>query len=75
MRPLEAINLIRNLLEVDAQLIDVGHTGRSMAIDDRGMRFMAEVNIDQLAAPPRDHVNAKRSGDAEAVQAINDADV
>ncbi len=65
-RPLEAINLIRNLLKVDAQLIPMSELPVDlMAIDDRGSEIYGEVNIDQLATRRRrDHVNAKRSGDA-----------
>lgn len=42
VRPLEAINLIRNLLKVDAHLIPMSeHPVDLMAIDDQGMKFTA----------------------------------
>ncbi len=77
VRPLEAINLIRNLLKVDAQLIPMSELPVDlMAIDDQGHEIYGEVNIDQLATPPQEimltpNVPATR----EAVQAINDADL
>ena len=60
VRPLEAINLIRNLL----------------AIDDQGHEVYGEVNIDQLTTPIQEllltpNVPATR----EAVHAINEADL
>ncbi|MGK7489863.1 2-phospho-L-lactate transferase CofD family protein, partial [Salmonella enterica] len=71
------INLIRNLLKVDAQLIPMSELPVDlMAIDDQGHEIYGEVNIDQLATPPQEimltpNVPATR----EAVQAINDADL
>lgn len=55
VRPSEAINLIRNLLKVDAfpilmseQPVDL------MAIDAEGHEVYGEVNIDQLLLPPKE---------------------
>ena len=77
VRPLEAINLIRNLLKVDAHLIPMSeHPVDLMAIDDQGHEVYGEVNIDQLTTPIQEllltpNVPATR----EAVHAINEADL
>ncbi|HFZ8993629.1 TPA: uridine diphosphate-N-acetylglucosamine-binding protein YvcK [Citrobacter freundii] len=77
VRPLEAINLIRNLLKVDALLIPMSERPVDlMAIDDEGNEVYGEVNIDQLPRPPQElmlspNVPATR----EAVQAISEADL
>lgn len=53
VRPLEAINLIRNLLKVDAFLIPMSeHPVDLMARDHQGDEIYGEVNIDLLALPP-----------------------
>ncbi|MEQ9859691.1 uridine diphosphate-N-acetylglucosamine-binding protein YvcK [Pectobacterium cacticida] len=55
VRPLEAINLIRNLLKVDALLIPMSeHPVDLMAIDEQGNPVYGEVEIDQLAVLPQD---------------------
>ena len=55
VRPLEAINLIRNLLKVDAFLIPMSEQPVDlMAIDHEGHEGYGEVNIDQLASVPRE---------------------
>ncbi|WP_367670826.1 2-phospho-L-lactate transferase CofD family protein, partial [Klebsiella quasipneumoniae] len=47
VRPLEAINLIRNMLKVDAQLIPMSESPVDlMAIDDMGNEVYGEVNVD-----------------------------
>lgn len=77
VRPLEAINLIRNLLKVDTHLIPMSeHPVDLMAIDDQGHEVYGEVNIDQLTTPIQEllltpNVPATR----EAVHAINEADL
>ena len=77
VRPLEAINLIRNLLKVDAHLIPMSeHPVDLMAIDDQGHEVYGEVNIDQLTVPIQEllltpNVPATR----EAVHAISEADL
>ncbi|MEK8642175.1 uridine diphosphate-N-acetylglucosamine-binding protein YvcK [Escherichia coli] len=77
VRPLEAINLIRNLLQVDTHLIPMSeHPVDLMAIDDQGHEVYGEVNIDQLTTPIQEllltpNVPATR----EAVHAINEADL
>ncbi|WP_038904728.1 gluconeogenesis factor YvcK family protein [Dickeya zeae] len=55
VRPLEAINLIRNLLNVDALLIPMSEQPVDlMAIDTQGNPVYGEVAVDQLAALPQD---------------------
>ncbi|MBX9446421.1 uridine diphosphate-N-acetylglucosamine-binding protein YvcK [Dickeya chrysanthemi] len=55
VRPLEAINLIRNLLKVDALLIPMSEQPVDlMAIDTQGNPVYGEVAVDQLAALPQD---------------------
>jgi uncharacterized cofD-like protein len=77
VRPLEAINLIRNLLKVDAFLIPMSEQPVDlMAIDTEGHEIYGEVNIDQLILPPKElmtypSVPATR----EAVEAISEADL
>ncbi|MFY9997582.1 MAG: uridine diphosphate-N-acetylglucosamine-binding protein YvcK [Leclercia sp.] len=77
VRPLEAINLIRNLLKVDAFLIPMSeHPVDLMAIDINDHEVYGEVNIDQLVVPPKElmlypSVPATR----EAVEAISEADL
>ncbi|WP_416776160.1 gluconeogenesis factor YvcK family protein [Xenorhabdus budapestensis] len=77
VRPLEAINLIRNLLKVNAHLIPMSEQSVDlMAVDDQGNTVYGEVNIDQLNCVPRElmlypHVNATK----EALEAIEQADL
>ena len=77
VRPLEAINLIRNLLKVDAFLIPMSEQPVDlMAIDAEDNAVYGEVSIDQLAQAPKTlmlypRVHATR----EAIQAIGEADL
>ncbi len=77
IRPIEAINLVRSLLKVDAWLIPMSeHPVDLLAIDHEGHPVYGEVNIDQLAHMPKDlllspHVHATK----EAIEAIGQADV
>ncbi|MDC9604688.1 uridine diphosphate-N-acetylglucosamine-binding protein YvcK [Xenorhabdus griffiniae] len=77
VRPLEAINLLRNLLKVNAQLIPMSEQSVDlMAVDDQGNTVYGEVNIDQLNCVPQElllypHVNATK----EALDAIEQADL
>ncbi|NIF32685.1 uridine diphosphate-N-acetylglucosamine-binding protein YvcK [Enterobacter sp. Cy-643] len=77
VRPLEAINLIRNLLKVDAQLIPMSeHPVDLMATDDQGNAVYGEVSIDQLLNPPQDlTVYPKVPATREALEAIAEADL
>lgn len=77
VRPLEAINIIRNLLKVDAFLIPMSEQPVDlMATDNEGHLVYGEVNIDLLESPVQElmlfpKVHATR----EAIQAIAEADL
>ncbi|WP_368541546.1 uridine diphosphate-N-acetylglucosamine-binding protein YvcK [Enterobacter soli] len=77
VRPLEAINLIRNLLKVDAFLIPMSeHPVDLMAIDVEGHEVYGEVNIDQLTQPPKElMIYPSVPATREAVDAISEADL
>jgi uncharacterized cofD-like protein len=77
VRPLEAINLIRNLLKVDAFLIPMSeHPVDLMAIDVEGHEVYGEVNIDQLTLPPKELMTYPAvPATREAVDAIGEADL
>lgn len=77
VRPLEAINLIRNLLKVDAFLIPMSeHPVDLMATDADGHFIYGEVDIDQLSSPPQElSLYPKAHATREAVQAISEADL
>jgi uncharacterized cofD-like protein len=77
VRPLEAINLIRNLLKVDAFLIPMSEQPVDlMATDADGHFIYGEVNIDQLSSPPQElSLYPKAHATREAVQAISEADL
>ncbi|MCE9992344.1 uridine diphosphate-N-acetylglucosamine-binding protein YvcK [Enterobacter asburiae] len=77
VRPLEAINLIRNLLKVDAFLIPMSeHPVDLMAIDTEGHEVYGEVNIDQLTLPPKElMIYPSVPATREAIDAISEADV
>ena len=77
VRPLEAINLIRNLLKVDAFLIPMSEQPVDlMATDADGNFIYGEVNIDKLSSPPQElSLFPKAHATREAVQAIAEADL
>lgn len=77
VRPLEAINLIRSLLKVDAFLIPMSEQPLNlMATDADGNTVYGEVNIDGLARPPAEvTLYPKAQATREAVQAISEADL
>jgi uncharacterized cofD-like protein len=77
VRPLEAINLIRNLLKVDAFLIPMSeYPVDLMATDDQGNAIYGEENIDNLAEPPQDlMLYPKAPATREALDAIAEADL
>lgn len=61
VRPLEAINLIRNLLKVDAFLIPMSEQPVDlMALDHEGHEVYGEVNIDQLDNVPQELMLTRR---------------
>ena len=77
VRPLEAINLIRNLLKVDAFLIPMSEQPVDlMAIDHEGHEVYGEVNIDQLPGVPKElMLTPPVPATREAVEAIAEADL
>ncbi|WKV51471.1 gluconeogenesis factor YvcK family protein [Dickeya fangzhongdai] len=77
VRPLEAINLIRNLLKVDALLIPMSEQPVDlMAIDAQGNPVYGEVAVDQLAALPQDlMLYPAAPATQEALTAIAEADL
>lgn len=77
VRPLEAINLIRNLLKVDAFLIPMSEQPVDlMAIDTDGNAVYGEVSIDLLTQPPKElMLYPKVQATREAIQAISEADL
>jgi len=77
VRPLEAINLIRNLLKVDAFLIPMSEQPVDlMAIDADGHEIYGEVNIDQLALPPKElMIYPSVPATREAIEAVGEADL
>lgn len=55
VRPFEAINLIRNLLKVDAFLIPMSEQPVDLvAVDSEGNQIYGETEIDQMQLPPQE---------------------
>ncbi|AYH47762.1 MULTISPECIES: uridine diphosphate-N-acetylglucosamine-binding protein YvcK [Dickeya] len=77
VRPLEAINLIRNLLKVDALLIPMSEQPVDLlAIDAQGNPVYGEVAVDQLATLPQDlMLYPAAPATREALTAITEADL
>lgn len=77
VRPLEAINLIRNMLKVDAQLIPMSESPVDlMAIDEMGNEVYGEVNVDALHEIPQElRLYPTVKATKEALQAIHQADL
>ncbi|MEQ5183013.1 MULTISPECIES: gluconeogenesis factor YvcK family protein [Providencia] len=77
VRPLEAINLIRNMLKVDAQLIPMSESPVDlMAIDDMGNEVYGEVNVDALQELPQElRLYPPVKATTEALDAIHRADL
>jgi uncharacterized cofD-like protein len=77
VRPLEAINLIRNMLKVDALLIPMSEQPVDLvATDSDGHMIYGETEIDTLVQPPQDlmlHPNVAPT--REALEAIAEADL
>ncbi|QKJ86457.1 uridine diphosphate-N-acetylglucosamine-binding protein YvcK [Paramixta manurensis] len=77
VRPLEAINLIRNLLKVDAFLIPMSEQPVDLvAMDTEGHLIYGETDIDAMKQPPQElmlHPNV--SPTREALDAIAEADL
>ncbi|MTH47703.1 uridine diphosphate-N-acetylglucosamine-binding protein YvcK [Intestinirhabdus alba] len=77
VRPLEAINLIRSMLKVEAHLIPMSEQPVDLlAIDEQGHEIFGEVNIDRLTAPPQQLLlSPPVPATREAVQAVGEADL
>lgn len=77
VRPLEAINLVRSLLKVDATLILMSEQPVDLvAYDHEGNHVYGEVNVDQLINMPRElMLSAQVTGTREALEVIAQADV
>lgn len=77
VRPLEAINLIRNLLKVDAFLIPMSEQPVDLvAQDEEGNMVYGETAIDAMKQPPQElmlHPNVTPT--REALEAVADADL
>lgn len=77
IRPLEAINLIRNMLKVKANLIPMSEQPVDlMAIDSEGNEIYGEVNVDLLKEIPEElRLSPLVKATQEAVDAINGAEL
>ncbi|EMI5491902.1 uridine diphosphate-N-acetylglucosamine-binding protein YvcK [Providencia stuartii] len=77
VRPLEAINLIRNMLKVEAKLIPMSESPVDlMAIDDMGNEVYGEVNVDALVELPQElRLYPRVKATAEAIEAIHQSDL
>lgn len=77
VRPLEAINIIRNLLKVDAFLIPMSEQPVDLvAMDAEGNMVYGETAIDEMKQPPQElmlHPNVQPT--REALLAIAEADL
>lgn len=77
VRPLEAINLIRSLLKVDAYLIPMAESATDLAAITHNDQFVhGEVNIDKLEQmPQRLMLQPQVECTKEAIDALEDADL
>lgn len=77
VRPLEAINLIRNLLKVDAFLIPMSEQPVDLVARDLdGQLIYGETEIDLMERPPEElMLSPPVSATREAVEAIGQADL
>lgn len=77
VRPLEAINLIRNLLKISAHLIPMSEQPVDLqATTADGQQVYGEVEIDKLTVlPPLLHLSDPVAATREALQAIGSADL
>src|SRR5476649_1797341 len=77
VRPLEAINLVRSLLKVDAQLIPMSeHPVDLVALDTNGEWVHGEVNVDKLTTLPQQlMLQPEVTATREAILAIKEADL
>lgn len=77
VRPLDAINLVRSLLKIDASLIPMSEQPADLvAYDHEGHQVYGEVNIDKLTHMPQDlMLSPVVSATREAIDAIAQADL
>ncbi|GKX50396.1 uridine diphosphate-N-acetylglucosamine-binding protein YvcK [Budvicia aquatica] len=77
VRPLEAINLIRNLLKINAYLIPMSeHPVDLAAIDSDGHLVYGEVNVDSLKEMPKElMLEPVVSTTREAIEAVEEAEL
>lgn len=77
VRPFEAINLIRNLLKVDAFLIPMSEQPVDLvAVDSEGNQIYGETEIDQMQLPPQELLLSPNvSATREAIEAVGEADL
>ncbi|MFV9997804.1 MAG: uridine diphosphate-N-acetylglucosamine-binding protein YvcK [Arsenophonus endosymbiont of Dermacentor nuttalli] len=77
VRPLDAINLIRNLLKVNAHLIPMSEQPTDLlAIDLQGNEVYGEINVDQLTSLPQKlMLSPQVNTTPEALEAIYNADL
>jgi len=77
VRPLDAINLVRSFLKIDAALIPMSeHPADLLALDHEGNTVYGEVDIDQLSHMPQEIMLSPRvSTTREALDAIAQADM
>ncbi|MGB9097877.1 gluconeogenesis factor YvcK family protein [Erwinia sp.] len=77
VRPFEAINLIRNLLKVDAFLIPMSEQPVDLvAVDSEGNHIYGETEIDQMQLPPQElMLSPNVSATREAIEAVAEADL
>ena len=77
VRPFEAINLIRNLLKVDAFLIPMSEQPVDLvAVDSEGNQVYGETEIDQMQLPPQEMMLSPNvSATREAIEAVAEADL
>ncbi|CUU23397.1 Putative gluconeogenesis factor [Duffyella gerundensis] len=77
VRPLEAINIIRNLLKVDAFLIPMSEQPVDLvAMDQEGNMIWGETEIDTMKQPPQElMLHPAVQPTREALEAIKQADL
>ena len=77
VRPLEAINIIRNLLKVDAFLIPMSEQPVDLvAMDQEGNMVWGETEIDTMKQPPQElMLHPAVQPTREALEAVSEADL
>ncbi len=77
IRPTEAVNLVRELLNVKAQILPMSESPLHLAATlENGQSLVGEVSIDQLKAPPKMlFILPLAPATPEALEAISQADL